>query len=485
MATPAQQPIDLPRTSDHKYNDSDNANDLIALYGDQIRYVKGWGWLAWDGQRWERDADDQVMELAKKTLRQLLWDAASMPDYARSARISHLCRSLDTRNLKAMVDNAQTDPRIRKQVADFDKDPWLFNAQNVTVNLKSGETHEHSPEDHITKVAACDYDPEAHSEEWEKFILWASKNRENLRDYLQKALGYSLSGSIGDKSFFYCFGGGDNGKTTILEVVAHIMGDYAGSVPIESVISKGGVSGNEIRENVQLVGKRLIIATEPDAGQSFRIARIKSITGGDSLTAADLYQSRYNFVPILKLWIGGNHKPNVPDNGDAAWNRLRLVPFDNQIEREKRDEGKKARLQTTEAAGILAWLVRGCQKWLAEGLQEPDCMVEAQKDYREEQDTFQAFLDECCEAAEGTETPMKELLQRYTRWGYDNEDAPELNAKTIRPEVETHHYKAKRRTGGLRVLGLRLKEEPKPSYQPAQSQPTPTTLSDDFDGVNF
>jgi putative DNA primase/helicase len=188
------------------------------------------------------------------------------------------------------------------------------------------------------------------------------------------------------------------------------------------------------------------------------MGRIKAITGGDTLTAAELYKERFNFVPVLKLWISGNNKPDVPDKGDAAWNRLRLVPFDNRIPRAKRDEGKKARLQTAEAAGILAWLVRGCIGWQAEGLLEPECMREAQADYRAEQDTFQAFLDDVCEVAESVETPMQAVIKAYETWRYDNLDAPELSQKTMRPQLQDHHFRT-RRTSGWQVVGLRLKEK--------------------------
>src|SRR5690242_11653948 len=177
------QPLELPRSRDHKYSDSDNANDLIALYGDQIRYVKGWGWVAWDGKRWERDAEGTVIEMAKDTLRKKLWEATNLPDYARSARISHLSRSLNYGSLRDMVAAAESVPGIRGKVTDFDRDPYLFNAQNVTIDLRTGETHEHTPADMITRIAPTVYDPEAQSDVWDGFVVWLSCGDADLQDY--------------------------------------------------------------------------------------------------------------------------------------------------------------------------------------------------------------------------------------------------------------------------------------------------------------
>jgi putative DNA primase/helicase len=351
--------IDSLLAGEQRYNDTYNADALIEAHGNELRYNKSLGWLVYDGTRWQADAEYAVVELAKQTLQQMLWRAADIPDSkARGALLAHINRSLNYDGLRYMVNAAKSDPRIRAKVEDFDADPWLLNVRNGTIDLRTGELNSHSPWDYITQLAPVKYDPDARSEEWEDFVLWAAGDREDLRDYLQMALGYSLTGTTGEKVFFYAYGNGNNGKTTLLEAVKYAMGDYADAVPIETVISKGGVSGDQTRDNVALVGKRFIIAIEPDAGQAFKMGRIKQITGGDSLPAKPLYKEQFSFTAQLKLWVGGNYKPSVPDSGNAAWSRIRLIPFDNSVSDDQKDQDKPRRLREA-APAILAWLVEG------------------------------------------------------------------------------------------------------------------------------
>ena len=243
---------------EHQYNDTYNANALIEQHGNQIRYVKGWGWLAWDGKRWERDADDRVIQFAKTTIQQMMFQAAKLTDRnAQWELMKHIRRSLDYPRLTAMVKLAQSDQRIRMRPEDFDKHPMRFNAQNGTIDLYTGELLPHDPNDFITQLDGCAYDPEERSELWEGLVLWASGGLEDLRDYLQRALGYSLTGKTGEKVFFFCYGAeGNNGKSTLLEAVKYFMGDYGLAVATETVLSKGGVGGSQTRDNRALEGKR-------------------------------------------------------------------------------------------------------------------------------------------------------------------------------------------------------------------------------------
>lgn len=465
-----QEPTPQQATAgEPQYNDTYNANALIEHFGDQLRYVKGWGWLAWDGKRWERDAEHRVRELAKTTLQQMTWEASKIEDrQVRGTLLKHLNRSLDYPRLTAMVALAESDERIRARMEDFDRDPMLLNAANGAIDLRTGKLRPHDPADRLTQLTPIEYTPDAPSETWEQFILETAAGRDDLRNYLQAALGYTLTGLTSEKVFFLCFGAqGDNGKSTLLEAVLYVMGEYGLAVAPETILSKNGVSGDQTRDNVNLQGKRYVIAVEPDEGTQFRMGRIKQLTGSDTLPARKLYREAFHFQPALKLWLAANNRPNVPESGNAAWARVKMIPFDNHVPKEQQDKDLKYKLQEA-APAILAWMVQGCLRWQKDGLQEPECMREAQADYRADQDPFQAFLDECCEPDPDASTPLKDVLERYTTWQYQNPDAPALSRKTIRPAFESHGYKTKR-VNGWHVLGIRGKRPAdSPIPQPRQ-----------------
>jgi putative DNA primase/helicase len=361
LATNGTAGFEVLDSTEHTFNDTMNAEALIARYGDQIRYVRGWGWTAYDGACWVKDAEADVTEFAKDTLRAMGRYALGLADSDnRRKLLSHVNRSLDSIKLAGMVKSASSDRRVRAKVEDFDRNPMLFNCLNGTIDLATSTLQPHNPADYITHQSGVEYDDSARSERWEEFVLWAANGREDLRDYLQRALGYSLTGRTNEKAFFFLYGpSGDNGKSTLIEAVLHVLGSYGMTVPIETIISTQGASGDVQRDNVALIGKRFVVATEPDAGQRFKVGRLKGLTGSDTLPAKALFKEQVQFTPAMKIWISANNQPRVPDNGDAIWRRIKMVPFDNKISGAKIDRtlGEKFR---DDAPAILAWLVQGC-----------------------------------------------------------------------------------------------------------------------------
>lgn len=469
------EPIELLLASQQRYNDTFNALKLVEMYGDVIRYNKNWGWIAWDGQRWEVDAEDLVIERATQTLEKLGVQALQLADkQERGALLAHVNRSLDYNKLTSMVKRARSHDCIKSKVTDFDTGRSLFNAQNGTIDLQTGDLHAHNPADMITRVSPTPYDPEARSTVWDEFLQWVTRNDKQLADYLQRVAGYTLTGLSSEKCMFVCYGpGGNNGKTTLLEALRYTMGqDYAIAVAPETVTLKGGISGDQTRDNVALVGKRLVTTVEPDAASRLNAGRIKQIRGGDTLPIKPLYHEAYDYKPELKLWMATNARLGVSETGNAMFESIREIPFDAHISREEVDKDLPRKLEEA-APAILAWAVKGAVDWYADGMHEPPRMVEAQQDYRAEQDTFQAFLDECCEADPDEAVVNKDLLTRYNRWRVSDSDAPELNQKSLPQEAERHGYKRGRVGNGRGIRGLRLKPEEPASH--AYAAPTART----------
>lgn len=305
-------------TEKPRYTDTANAERLLERHGDKLRFVPEWGWLVWDGKRWRRDASGQVMELAKETIRNLRDEAVSVVDSRRREELERHANGSEARaKLYAMVDLARTDPRVVRSVEDFDTDPFLFNVQNGTLDLRTGEPKDHDPNDHITKLSPATWDPKAHSEVFEAFLESITCGDRDLATYLQEALGYSLTGDTREKGFFFCYGpNGNNGKSTLLEAFLYLMGDYGTTIDPQALMAGNSTD----RRNVYagLVGARFVLGNEPEDGQRLAMGEIKRLTGRDTIRGRYLYKDDFSFVPQLKLWLAANDRPDVRDASDAA-----------------------------------------------------------------------------------------------------------------------------------------------------------------------
>jgi putative DNA primase/helicase len=319
-------------------NDSSNADALVARHGEFIRHVRGWRWLAYDGTRWVRDAEGQVIERAAETLRAMGAAAFDLADSGERATITkHVSRSLNMHNLRDMVDRASS--MITAEIDDFGRDPWLFNCPNGTLDLRTGELRPHRAADYITHVAGCNFNPDALDDDWDRFRLWAANDQQDMAEYIQRGIGYSLTGQIGERGLFFCYGAeGGNGKTTLLEAVLVVMGTYGTTVDPQTILSKDGNGGGIPNDLAALAGKRYVISSEPESGQTFRMGRIKRLTGGDTIQARFMHQEFFTFHPVLKLWLVANNKPTMTEKTNAAWDRVNMVPFDNHKPKNEQDQ---------------------------------------------------------------------------------------------------------------------------------------------------
>jgi putative DNA primase/helicase len=275
----------------------------------------------------------------------------------------------------------------------------------------------------ITKMSPITYNAAAVCPQWELFLNRIFAGNSALIEFVQKVFGYCLTGAVTEKALFVLYGpGGDNGKTTMLEAIRHVMGDYSCVVDVDHLMDESGSAATE-RAIAELAGKRFATSSEAGEGQRMKEAKIKWITGMNRLTGRKIYGTQFEYNPHFKLFIDANHKPVIRGEDNAIWNRIRLIPFSVSIPRAEQDKklGEKLR---AEASGILTWMLQGCLKWRQDGLGSPAAVTRAGEQYREQMDVVSDFIEDCClQDSEAYETSF-DLYDAYRRWCATKGDKP-------------------------------------------------------------
>ena len=402
--------------------DLGNGERLIRQFGGILHYCEERKkWLIWNGRVWEWDMGTKIMLLATETVRNIYREAANEPDEkSRKSLADHAKRSEGHQRLEAMIEQAKARPGIPLRVEDLDKDPWLLNCNNGTINLKTGELQPHNPDDLITMIVPLDYDPGAKSEEWDSFLGTIFEQKETLICYMQRALGYSITGSQAEQAFFFNHGGGWNGKTTLLGAVVDILGPYAKEIEPEAFMVKKN-SGGPNEALADLYKKRIACSTEIEDGQRLSVTLIKRMTGGEKIRCERKYEHGFDFLPWYKLWLSGNHEPVITDTTNSIWYRLKRIPFKVSIPEDKRIKDYRHTLSGEHGEAILAWLVIGCLEWQKMGLGEPPEVLQAIKQYREEQDILHDFLAECSIFQPSATITNTDFYKAYKQWCDEND----------------------------------------------------------------
>lgn len=406
--------------SPDRFNQTDlgNAERLAHDHRNDLRYCHQWSkWLHWDGARFAVDDVGRVIELAKQSVRSIYHEAANTEDdQARTALVKHARSSEKWQRIQAMIQKAQSEPGIPVRPDDLDRDPWLLACKNGTIDLRTGKLLESNRAHLITKVAPVAYDPAADCPVFLEFLDQIMNGDAELIDFLQRAIGYSLTGTTVERVVFILWGTGKNGKSTLLELLRTIFGDYAMRTPTETLMVR---RGSEIPNDIaRLKGVRFVSASESEEGQRLAEARIKDITGGDMISARFMRGEFFDFLPSFKLWLATNHKPVIRGTDNAIWDRIKLIPFRVRIPDSKQDKHLREKL-AAEAPGILAWAVQGCLAWQRDGLGDPVKVREATKGYRAEMDVLGSFIEECCVVAEHCRATAAQLYAAYSRWCED------------------------------------------------------------------
>ena len=372
-----------------------------------MRHVATWGkWLRWNGTYWAPDTTLAAWELARQTCR-----AAAEEARIEGTATPGAIRSIVSANTIAAVEKiARSDPAHAAVADQWDADPWLLNTTGGIVDLRDGSIRPGRPEDHqsrITRVAPSKDAPVA----WLKFLAQATAGNAELIGFLQRMAGYALTGSVRDHALFFIYGTGGNGKGTFLNTLTWILGDYAHTASIEAFTETR--SDQHPTSTAALMGRRLVSAQETEEGRRWAEAKLKSLTGGDPITARFMRQDEFTFDPQFKLVVVGNHKPSFRAVDDAIRRRLHLIPFTVKIDKPDTQLADKLR---AEAGGILAWAIQGTRQWLEAGLQAPECVRAATEDYLTSQDTLETWIAECCDADKAFSGKVSVLFDSFRGW---------------------------------------------------------------------
>ena len=409
------------KRGERRYSDCYNARMLIQDYGEDIRYCVPWKkWIIWDGRRWNKKNDYGIYFLAKKAVYEM--NEKALKKNSKDDKIvlmEHAGRSESTLKIQAMVKNALWEESLWIDPDDLDNNKMIFNCSNGSIDLSSGRLLKHERKNLITKISPVEYDVNAECELWKEFLKSIFKKNKALIQFVQKIMGICLTGSISEQAMFILYGTGANGKSTFIDTMMKIMGDYGSTTPTETLMQKkGDSSSNDI---ARLQGTRFVSAMESDIGGKLAEAVVKRLTGNDKIIARFLYGEYFEYKPTFKIFMATNHKPKVTGMDEAIWRRLKLIPFEVTFKKNQQDPELPEKLKK-ELPGILAWMVEGCILWQKKGLRNPPAIVEANTKYRHEMSAIETFLQECCRKDENAMIQASHLYEAYKGWAEKNNE---------------------------------------------------------------
>lgn len=413
----ARYPTGGGSVADLNLHDAGNATRLVSNFGNKIRYVTDWGkWIIWNGRYWEIDARKQIVELAKKTATMIYREAASVSGKdLTKAIVKHAKNSHAVARIDAMVKLASSIESVVVASTDLDLDGWKLCVENGVIDLRSGTLYPHDPKDLMTRLAPVTFDSSARCRRWKRFLIRVFAGNRSLIRYIRRLMGYALTGETVEQAVFFLYGSGANGKSTFLNVLRELLGTgYAKQTPYDALTAKphGRSASNEL---ARLQGVRVTATSEVEDGTRLAESLIKQLTGGEAMSARFLFSEYFDFMPLFKLFIAGNHKPQIHGDDDGIWRRLHLIPFSVRISEAERDPHLLDKLRE-ELSGILSWAIRGCLEWQKIGLQPPDIVRNAVEEYREDSDILGEWITECCRLGVAESVQANAAYQSYQHW---------------------------------------------------------------------
>jgi len=432
-------PFETPEARQrYRWNDIGMGYLFADTYKNISRYVpEAKEWYIYDGRVWRLDLGGVVIDQQARDLMDYLLDCRRFleNDESQENWIDFISKRMKKSARDTMLSDAQSVYPV--SIMEFDKDPYIFNCQNITLNLREFTQHPHRPEDFLSKISNANFDPAAKCERWNEFINEIMCSDMETAQFIQKALGYALTGDTSEECFFILYGSTSrNGKGTTMETTLHIMGDYGHTTEPETITQKqNSNAGNPSEDIAGLKGARFVNISEPDKGIRLNNALIKRVTGGDSIRARFLHQNSFEFRPQFKLFLNTNHLPRVSDDTVFKSERVKLIPFERHFEPNEQDKGLKNLFKQPEnISGILNWFIDGLKLMRKEGLKPPEKVNEATKNYREESDTIGLFIRECLIEAVNIDITLKDVHLTYTKW-CENYGYNPLNSRNFSAEL--------------------------------------------------
>ncbi|GEO13537.1 phage/plasmid primase P4 [Microvirga aerophila] len=433
-----------PLTGAGPFTEDGLALQFAEQHAHDLRFVASWSkWLIWTGTHWRPDDTLLAVHLVRKVCR----EAAAKCGDPRAANALASAKAVS-----AVERLARADRRLAAAPEQWDRDPWLLNTPGGLVDLRTQETRQARPTDYVTKITAVA--PCGSCPRWHQFLDRITDGDRGLQDFLQRMCGYALTGSTEEQALFFLFGKGANGKSVFINAVAGILGSYHKTAAVETFVATTtdqhptGLAG--------LQGARLVTAIETEEGRPWAESRIKSLTGGDRITARRMRQDWFEYDPQFKLLIGGNHMPSLRSVDEAISRRFNLLPFTVTIPPRERD-GRLPEVLKAEWSGILAWMIEGCLRWQQNGLRPSAAILEATQAYLAAEDTVAHWIDEACVQDAGAITALSTLFTSWKMWAEQNGEPPG-SPKKLSQNLEARRFERCRTRNGSSFRGLRIRD---------------------------
>lgn len=457
-APPVSGPVSQTALTDANLSDSGNAESLVAVAGDLLRYCHTRKkWLHWDGARWAIDLDGAAHRQALVVVRMRYHAAANIPDFARRKRLADWSITSESAGrLNAMLAVAATAHPFTSTIAAYDTDSMLAGTESGTLDLRTGVCRPANRDDNITMLLGTPYDPTATCPRWRQFLQEIFSNDTELIAFIQRAIGYCLTGDIREEVIFLLVGEGGNGKSKFLEVLRALLGDYADVASFETFNAER--KSEQTNDLAALAAKRLVVAIETDEDRRLAEARVKMVTGGDKISCRFLYGEFFSYLPQFKIWLAMNHKPLIQGMDDGIWRRIRLIPFAQSFTGNP-DKELIGKLRA-ELPGILNWALEGLVAWRQQGLGVPKAVEQANDAYRNEMDLVQLWLNEETVDDSATWMSATEGYKRFFEWSQARGQARPRTQTTWGRAMSKRYTDQRQTVAGRKItvyLGLRLR----------------------------
>ncbi|MBO9423191.1 hypothetical protein J7444_00580 [Labrenzia sp. R4_1] len=445
-----------------------NMERFVAKHKDVLRYIpERKVWATWDGSRWRISEFAEIYKMAFDTARTIYDEAKECGhDEGRRKLTNWAYHSQSAKRINTMIQMAAKNPTMTISISAFDTDPNQLNCLNGIVDLKTGELITHSSSETVMKQVPVKYHRHAKCPTFNRFLHDIFNHDTDLISWVQRAIGYTLTGLTSEQVFFLAYGTGANGKSRLFETVLDILGDYGRTSEFETFLASDKTNTRVMEGVAKLQGIRFALASETDSSRRFSEALVKQITGGDTVTGAYLYGGSFEFRPEFKLWLLANHLPKTGDGSHGFWRRVKVVPFARRFSQDQMDQRLREKL-VEEAEGILAWCVRGAVNWhrrMAEtngrsGLGECSAVDEATREYRSEHDRISLFLETSTEPMHNGEVKASVLYQAYKDWCLRSGELSPLGNAAFAKGLKERNINNKRKREGVVYLGIRLTDD--------------------------
>lgn len=452
-------PKKITKITNQRYglNDTGNAHRFIDKFGEVLKYNKDNNcWMMWNGNYWQPDVFLNIKNYAELLIEEMKMEAFRIEDLdERKTYLKNVNRMFNSSGKEAMLKEAQHITNVPVINAMFDTDDYLFNCKDGIVDLRTGNLLGVDKNRLISKYSDVSYYMKEPPLTFLNFLSQIFEGNRDIINYVQKALGYSITGSMREQKVFFCVGDGSNGKSLLLQIINEIMADYGATSSVDILLDKKTQNAN-LSEIARLQNKRYVITGETKIGDKLDESALKSLSAGnDKITARFLYCNEFEFYPKMKIWMATNHKPIIRGTDNGIWRRLVIIPFNRIFKEHEQDKDLIDKLRK-EKDGIFMWLIEGCLKWQKEGLDNmPQVLIDELKEYRKEMDLVARWIDECCVINPTSICKASDLFENFSDYCSKNKEFP--MSQTLFGRNFGKKFNKKRNNGVTVYEGVSLK----------------------------